>query len=354
VRRRWLAAVATAWAAAAAPAALRAQAAGELLAQGLRAYQSLEYDAAAGLLRRSLALTGADPLADGERARALMYLGATEIFRSRRDSALTAFRRLVLLDPRFRSDQLVFPPEVTNTFDLVRRAVPAVSVVATDAEIRLGDALYPVQLYASAFHDIQAVVLAEDGRLVRQLYIGPIADSLVVRWDGLDSAGTGPALGRFQLVVVSRNPRGQPLRRVQVALETSGRVPDSLPHPRPPAGSLLRPERRPPGPAWRALLGGVVAGGAAALLPAVITGDGSNGTGARFVVAGTLGLTGVIGFLAQRPGQALPANAAANRAARDAWQRQVAATVEENARRAADVSLRITPGRITRVEREGP
>jgi hypothetical protein len=351
--RWWLAALATALAAAAAPGTLRAQAADELLAQGVRAYQGLEYDAAAGLLRRSLALSGERPLTDADRARAFMYLGATEIFRGRRDSALTVFRRLVLLDPRFRSDQLVFPPEVTNSFDLVRRAVPAVTIVATDAEIALGDALYPVRLYASAFHDIQAVVTTDDGQLVRQLYIGPVADSLIVRWDGLDSAGTRAALGRFQLVVVSRNAQGRPLRRVQVALETTARVPDSLPHPKPPAGAQLLPERQPSGPAWRALVGGVVAGGAAVLLPAVITGE-SSGSGARFVVAGSLGLTGVIGFLAQRPGRTLPGNVAANRGLRDAWQRQVAATVEENTRRAADVRLRITPGRISRVEREAP
>ena len=351
--RGLLAACATACVAVAWPGALGAQAADELLVQGVRSYQSLEYDAAAGLLRRSLALSGERPLGDADRTRAYMYLGATEIFRSRRDSALASFRRLVLLDPRFRSDQLVFPPEVTNTFDAVRRAVPAVSVVASEAEIALGDSLFPVRLYASTFHEIQAVVTTEEGRLVRQLYIGPIADSLVVRWDGLDSAGTRPARGRVQLVVVSRNTQGQPLRRVQVVLETSARVSDSLPHPKAPTGAQLLPERQPPGAAWRALVGGVVVGTTAALLPRVVTGE-SSGSRVRFVVAGTLGITGVVGFLTQRPGRPLPRNVAANRAVREAWQRQVQAAIEENGRRAADVHLRITPGRITRVERDLP
>lgn len=351
---RWLLAIrATACIAAAAPAALHAQTADELLALGVRAYQALEYDAAAGLLRRSLALNVARPLADSGRARAFMYLGATEIFRSHRDSALSSFRRLVLLDPQYRSDQLVFPPEVTNTFDAVRRAVPAVTVVASDAEIALGDSLYSVRLYASSFHEIQALVTTDEGRLVRQLYIGPIADSLVVRWDGLDSAGTGPARGRMQLVVVSRNAQGQPLRRVQLALETTARVPDSLPHPQPPAGDQLAPERQPAAPAWRALLGGIVAGGAAALLPTVITGEGS-GSATRFVVAGTLGVTGIVGFVTQRPGRPLPRNILANRATRDAWQQQVKAVIAENSRRSADVHLRITPGRLTRIERDTP
>jgi hypothetical protein len=353
VTRRLLAALATALAAAAAPGTLRAQAADELLGRGIRAYQDLEYDAAAGLLRRSMALSGERPLNDTDRARAFMYLGATEIFRGRRDSALTALRRLVLIDPRYRSDQLVFPPEVTNTFDLVRQAVPAVAVAATDTEVALGDALYPVRLYASSFHEIQALVMTDGGTLVRQLYLGPIADSLVVRWDGLDSAGTRPAIGRFQLVVVSRSPRGQPLRRVQLALETTARVPDTLPHPDAPAAAQLLPERQARGPAWRALLGGFVAGGAAALLPAVITGEGS-GSGARFVVASSLGITGIVGFFTQRPGRPLPRNVAANHAARGEWQRQIDSVVAENSRRARAVQLRVTPRRVTRIESEAP
>ena len=351
MRRGFLAACATAFAAAAAPSALHAQAADELLAQGVRSYQSLEYDAAASLLRRSLGLTGERPLADSGRTRAYMYLGATEIFRGRRDSALVAFRRLVLLDPRYRSDQLVFPPEVTNTFDAVRRAVPAVTATASDAEIALGDSLYPMRLYASSLHEIQALVTTEDGRLVRQLYIGPIADSLVVRWDGLDSAGTRPARGRFVFVVVSRSAQGQPLRRVHLALETSARVPDSLPHPKPLSASQLLPERQPPGAAWRALVGGIVVGGVAAALPAIVTGE-SEGSEARFVVAGSLAFTGIIGFLTQRPGRPLPRNVAANRTVKDTWQRQVNSIIEENSRRAANVRLRITPGRLARVERD--
>jgi hypothetical protein len=353
VTRHLLAALATAFCAAAAPGTLPAQAADDLLGRGIRAYQDLEYDAAAGLLRRSLALTGERPLSDADRARAFMYLGATEIFRGRRDSALTALRRLVLIDPRYRSDQLVFPPEVTNAFDLVRQAVPAVAVAAADSEIALGDALYPVRLHASSLHEIQALVMTDGGSLVRQLYLGPIADSLVVRWDGLDSAGAQPAIGRFHLVVVSRNPRGQPLRRVLLALETTGRVPDTLPHPGPPAAAQLLPERQTGGPAWRALLGGVVAGGAAALLPAVITGEGS-GSGARFVVASSLGITGIVGFLAQHPGRPLPRNIAANRAAQDEWRRQVDAVIAENSRRARAVRLRVTPRLVTRIELEAP
>src|SRR5437016_7232256 len=84
---------------------LRAQAASELLGQGVRAYQSLEYDAAAALLQQSLGRDATTGLADSLRARALTYLAATELFRQQRDSAVAAFRQLVMLNPRYRPDE---------------------------------------------------------------------------------------------------------------------------------------------------------------------------------------------------------------------------------------------------------
>ena len=166
------------------------------------------------------------------------------------------------------------------------------------------------------------------------------------------ATGTKPQRGRVLLVVVSRNAQGQPLRRVNLPLETSARVPDSLPHPKPLNPSDLLPERQPSGAAWRALIGGIVIGGTAAALPAMVTGE-SSGSDARFIVAGTVAFTGIMGFLTQRPGKPLPRNVAANRATRDAWQKQVNTVIEENSRRAADVKLKITPGRLVRMERDG-
>ena len=75
------------------------QSASDLLAQGIGAYQNLDYDQAAAMLRRGLARTTGDTLSLADRLRALTYLGATELFRDRRDSALAAFRQPDLLAP---------------------------------------------------------------------------------------------------------------------------------------------------------------------------------------------------------------------------------------------------------------
>ena len=95
----------------AAASRLPAQSANDLLQQGVRAYQRLEYDAAVALLRESLLRRQPMALADSQRARALSYLAATELFQQQRDSAAAAFRDLVRLDPRYRPTSSSFRPK---------------------------------------------------------------------------------------------------------------------------------------------------------------------------------------------------------------------------------------------------
>jgi len=113
----------------AAPLGAQGNSASNTMAQAVRAYQDLEFDAAARLLRRVLAPPVAAQLKDAERARALMYLGAAEHYRGRPDSAIAVFRRLVALAPDQRPDTLIFPPEVTRLYDGVR-AGGATTIVA--------------------------------------------------------------------------------------------------------------------------------------------------------------------------------------------------------------------------------
>lgn len=321
--------------AAAAPHAVTAQRAAAALAQGVRAYDDLEFDGAAGLLRRALAFQGADALAPADAARALIYLAATELLRDRPDSARAVARTLVLANPRFHPDELVFPPQVLTLYEEVRRATPAVTARApADTAIRAGTEALKVRLYASTFHDVAAVLAAEDGRVVRTLYAGPIGDSLDVHWNGLDSSGTGPPPnGHYAITVTSRDRQRRVVRILRLPLEVvRGRV-DTLPHPAPPADSLRLPERRPMGPALRAFAPAALAGAAIAVLPSVVA-SGEDATGARFVVGGTVTVAGIVAFLSHRPGRSIPGNAAHNRTLRDAWRREVAEVSRRNVDRA--------------------
>lgn len=337
-----------------APRAATAQAAAPVLAQGVRAYDDLEFDNAAGLLRRALAFQGAGALAPSDAARALMYLTATELLRERRDSARAVARRLVLANPRYRPDELVFPPDVLSLFGEVRRSTPAVIGRAPrDTAIRPGAEALEVRIYASTFHDLAATLTTEDGRVVRTLYTGPIADSLDLHWNGFDSTGTKPApAGRYTVAVNSLDRARRVVRILRIPIEvTLGRV-DTLAHPAPPADSLLLPERQPMGPGLRALAPAALAGVAITVLPNVIA-NGEEASGARFMVGGAVTVAGIAAFFSRHPGRAIPANVAHNRTLRDAWRRDVADVTRRNAERARGM-LGIRAGAPVMITPEGP
>ena len=339
--------------------ALRAQTSTQLLQDGIRAYGDLEFEAAAGFLRQSLetgepGLNNSDPTVRRvrlvARATALQYLAATEIFLGHPDSAQATFRQLVLLDVRYQPDRLVFPPEVTNVYDAVRAETKSVTVRAPDrSEFRVGEQQYELQLFASTFHRAEINIETRGGTELRRLYRGPIADSVMVQWDGLDANGRPPLRGTYQLVVTSLETDGTSVRSVRVPLEVDVDVRDTLPHPEPPADSLFLPERTAPGPAYEALAGGLLMGGMLLIMPGALASDTDLG-GGRYLIGGAVSLAGITGFLTRRPGREIAANVAANAALRRGWQDRMELVVRENETRLADVQLTVSAGAPTLVE----
>src|SRR5690349_7167007 len=330
-----------------------AQTARELVGQGVRAYRALEYDAAVALLKRSLSEDAVGTLSTTERAQALTYLGATELFRGRRDSAALAFSDVVLLDPRYRPDELIFPPQVTNLFQEVRRATKTVALsVPPVTELRARGDRFTARVFTSSLAEVAVTLARDDGTPVRELYTGPVADSLAVTWDGFTASGTPVPSGRYILRVAPRTEAANapPARPVTLAIDQ--RASDTLPWPLAPTAPALLPERAPAGPAVRSLAAGFVAAVAAIALPSVVA-HGSRGSDARFAVGAAIGTAGVVGFVAQRPGRPLAANIRANAPQRDAWTRRLEAVKAENATRRASLRLVIRAAPITTAERGG-
>ncbi len=328
-----------------------AQSGADLLRQAVRAYQDLDLDVAAGLIRRAIAFEGPAALARSERATAFMYLTTVELLRSRPDSARSAARRLVLVDPRYRPDALTFPPQAITLFTGVRRATPAVTARApADTQFRPGGEALAIRLYASAFHGVRAAVTREDGRTLRALYVGPIGDSLDLRWDGLDSAGTTVARGRYALTVVSTDETGHVVRELRLPLEVAPVARDTQALPPPPP---LKPERTPMGPALRALAPGVLAGVGVVVLPSLVAGGEDHARG-RVVVGGAVTIAGIAAFFSHHPARAIPANVAANRQLRDRWTEEHARLVADNARRRGELRLGVKSGDPVIITPEGP
>src|SRR2546430_15227520 len=113
----WIALLVCGWSAAAAQGA--AQAIASPFGAGIRAYQNLDFDQAAALLRRDLARASSSTASLGERAQGLLYLGAADLFRGRRDSAVAVFPPPAPPDPPHRPGPPGFPPQGTRVFDHV-------------------------------------------------------------------------------------------------------------------------------------------------------------------------------------------------------------------------------------------
>jgi hypothetical protein len=354
VRRRLAWVCALGCALGAAPRWSSAQSSDSALATGVRAYKNLEFDLAAWLLRRDVTQLTAAGAPATDRAKRLVYLGAAELFRGHRDSAVAVFRRLVMLDPRYRPDRLVFPPEVTAVFDGVRLQTKTVAVAAPrDTTIVPGPDALGVWIIASSFQLVDVTLRYEDGAPFRSLYSGPIGDSLNVQWDGLDAAGAVPSVNRVLLRVASRAPTGELAGIVQIPLDLRLSRPDTLPLPPPLADAQLLPERARGGAAQRSLVGGLLLSGAVAALPALVGGSDTP-SGPRIAVAGTIGFAGLLGYVLHRPGRPLAANVRANQTLRDAWERRVATTTAENARRRRDVRVVVRAGEPTAIQPRGP
>lgn len=336
--RRWLGALALLLA----PAAASAQAVADPLARPLSSYRDLDYDAAATALRAALTADGSAKLGDADRVRALMYLGATEVFRGRKDAALDAFRTILLQDARYRPDNLVFPPDVSIAFTEARASVHAVAVVVPRiTEIQATTDRLPVRLVATTPHDVRAVILDALGGPVRVLHEGPMGDSLDVPWNGRDGLGRLREPGRYRLRVTSRSGTGRDEREVELPLLITRIAEDTLATP--PAPSGLRAETGPPSGGTRYLATGLAAAAVTAALPSV-AGAGSEGGGLRFGVVAAFSAAGIYGLLKAREPRPIPENVDYNRRLRDAWAREVQRVQDENAARRIGGRLRIEAG----------
>ncbi len=333
------------------PTAARGQSATYLLEQGIRAYNELELNDAIDLLERALRFSENGGLTRTDRARALTYMAAIQVFRGDPDSAATVFRNLVVTDPRYTPDELIFPPEVTSVFQAVRRETKVVAVEAEgESQFQIGGGWFSVWLFASSDHLITAEIRRVDETPTRVLYTGPIAESLQLRWDGRDASGEPATTGEYVLSVVSRDSLRRTLRTVRMPLDIELQRPDTLDFPAPPTDSLFRPERSPNRPAFEALAGGLLAGAAAFLVPSVVAPNAVDVSAGGYVVAGALAAAGITGFLVSGPGQALDDNVEYNESLRRQIQQRTEEIARQNAALRNQATLRIRTRRPTVLE----
>ncbi|MDH3369637.1 MAG: hypothetical protein OEO17_17510, partial [Gemmatimonadota bacterium] len=229
---------------------------------------------------------------------------------------------------------------------VVEAELPAVATIAA------GSGEFAPRLFASSFHEVRVTIERTDGVPARQVYEGLISDSLELRWDGLDATGAPLQSGRYVLAIESRLASGQVVRILRVPLDIESNPADTVDHPPLPPDSLFLPERVTRGPGLEALVGGLVGGVGIAVLPLVVAPDADLSAG-RIAVAGTVALTGVIGFFKQRPGRPIAANVRANELLRQDWRARVGEVAQLNAgrRSIAEIVVRAGPPTVIDVAR---
>ena len=238
---------------------LPAQSAPELLSRAARAYQNLELDAAAGYLRQALATDRQDTLLPADRVNALMYLFAADVLRERRDSAAAVARDLLSLEPRYQPEGLIFPPAIVRELNAMRRELGIVAVHAPESyDFRRGGAM-PIVVVPTSSQQVSVLVIEEGGAPVRILYRGWVHDSLVLHWNGQDSAGAVAPSGRYLLLVSTHDAGGDTVFELhQPVFIDNPNTRDGV------GGSAARDTRRSRAPPMRSLPQGVTLGVGAA------------------------------------------------------------------------------------------
>lgn len=273
----------------------------DVLESGIEAYRALDLVTASEHLNEAVTTNGSSQCGTAN-ARALAYLGAAHWLAERPDSAMLAFRRAVVQAPRFRPDPLEFPPAVTDLFDRVRRETPAVAVTLPDL-VEIGpsssDETLRARLTASVDHRV-SVTLRSGDETIRTLHDGRLeghAVGSVVEWDGRDDQGESVRSGWYDLQIVSRDEYDQPVRMVVVALSVESDAAELAAEPEwievVDTVGFTSDGRS----VWKAVAvggAGLLAGAAVVAGPMAL--EGGSASWARYPIAGSLGVAGIIGF----------------------------------------------------------
>jgi hypothetical protein len=353
-------------AAAAAPPSARAQGGvGALLSQARAQLEQFNTDSATALLERALVREAGATAA--QQVRANVLYGIAQLSRGNPTAARRAFRVALQLSPTERVDSLEFlePENLLREFNAERQAVaPAVAPAAQAPVVaRLTVQVdVPADTVLAARDDRLPIVPRPSRHATATLAVSPADAPTVVLWSDTLRAGASGALGwnlrardgtlvppgRYALRATAMDSTGEVSPTIERVLVVTRAEPDTQPLPPVLGPSAFEPETlrlKHSSPA--VLLVGVGLGAAAALVPeALARGDLNEGRakdGTQLVIAGSVTLAGIVGFLAGHRVQPMPEAARRNAELRqrDAANRQTIAHANAQARANAPVRVRL-------------
>lgn len=321
---------------------------GSLLEVARAQLELIQPDTAATMLLQVLDARSASPQ---EQLRAWTLLGVAELMRGRQQAARFALRRALERDPQLRVDSLGYlHSDLRRVFASERENIrldtepPALIGLRAAVDTTLAPAAGRLQIEVAPRRRVRlTATITPNGRN------DPVwTDEQVVNgtglfeWD-LTASGQPVAPGRYLLRVQAADPLGRLQPATRTVLITRMGV-DTLETPELPESELL-PDSVPVRPATSIIAGAALGVGTLALASLIGNDElPGGGGGGKYIVAGSVSIAAIVGFLNGRQKRYSPANAMYNDELIARHNARVMEINDENQRRLAAASLRVRLG----------
>lgn len=329
------------------PVALRGQAPGvqnATLRRAISAYESLDFPQVIVLGRAALR----ERLSAPERARAEELLGFAFSATNQPDSAISAFKEAILLDPDRQLDPRRVSPRITGYFNAALGQVLVVRQVKIDSARFISGtagAGAPVRFTVTAPARVRTRAVSGSNTLLIDSSV--VAGTLNLKWAGTMPNGDPVPAGRWTIVVDAFGAGQSVFSASQEVQVTVGAV-DTLPHLTALPGYTELPETEIPPQSGRPLgLALLYTGAAGAGALALNNGDLGTSTGREIGVAAVAALvTGFVMTLKKPAPRPALGNIQYNKLLREQLARRNADITQQNSQLRRQVQITVVP--ITR------
>jgi hypothetical protein len=326
-----------------APTAVSAQEAVQnaTLRGALEAYDSLDYPRVIVLGRAALR----ERLTAPERARAEELLGFAFSATSQPDSAISAFREAIQLDPDRQLDPRRVSPRITGYFNAALGQVLVVRQLRVDtARFVTGTAGAGAPMRFTVTTPARVRTRAVSGENSFLIDSSVVAGTLNLKWNGTLANGDPVPAGKWTIVVEAFGAGQNTFSASQDVQVTVGGV-DTLPHLSALPGYTELPETEIPPQSARPLATALIYAGVAGVgAVALNNGDLGTASGREIGVAAVAAL--VTGFVMtlKKPGpRPVPGNIQYNRLLKEQLARRNADIVQQNAQLRRQVQITVVP-----------
>jgi len=311
------------------------------LRQAIQAYEALDFPQVIVQGRSALRQRLTAP----ERARAEELLGFAFSATNQPDSAISAFREAILLDPDRQLDARRVSPRITGYFNAALGQVLVVRQLKVDsARFISGTPGSGVPIRFTVTSPARVRTRAISGNTVLLIDSSIVAGTLTLKWNGTLATGDPAPSGKWKIVVEAFGAGQNTTSASQDVQITAGAV-DTVPHLTALPGYTELPETEIPPQSGRPLgIALLYSGFAGAGALALNNGDLGTATGREIgVAAGAALITGFVMMLKKPAPRPALGNIQYNRLLREQLTRRNADIVQQNVQLRRQVQLTAVP-----------